>query len=426
MIRVERLTPEIRARLVGRRADVEGPPMEAARRIFSDFMKDRDGTLRRLAKEFDGADLEGIEVAPAEVEAAERRLPGGVQSAIRSMYDSVVRYHKQGLPRGFEMEAPRGVTLGALAIPFERAGLYVPGGLAPYPSSVVMAAAPAAVAGVRQLVLCTPPSRDGSVPDAVLFAARVCGVSRVFKTGGAQAVFAMAYGTPTIPKCEIVVGPGNMYVTAAKKLVRDDVAIDFLAGPSEILVISDGGTSARFIAADMLGQAEHAPDACCALVTTSREQAEEVDRQLEAQVASCVRAEIARKALTANGALLVAETFDDAVAFANEFGAEHLSISTRRPMEALRKIRSAGSIFVGEYTPVAAGDYGVGPNHILPTLGEARRRGGVTAATFLKIVSYQMLSREGLENAAPTAAALARLEGLDAHRRSIEIRLESR
>jgi histidinol dehydrogenase len=286
-----------------------------------------------------------------------------------------------------------------------------------------MAAVPARVAGVRERILCTPPTEKGTVPDAILFAARVCGVSRVFMAGGAQAVFAMAYGTPTIPRCEVVVGPGNAYVTAAKKLVRDDVAIDFLAGPSEILVISDGETSPRFIAADLIGQAEHAPDACCVLVTVSEKQAAEVDREIEAQVASCGRPDIVKKALSGNGAILVAETLDEAVAFANEFAAEHLTISTRRAVEILKKIRNAGSIFVGEYSPVAIGDYGVGPNHILPTMGEARRQGGVTASTFIKTVSYQSLSRDGLEKVAPTATTLARLEGLDGHLKSIEARL---
>ncbi len=423
MIRVERLTPEARARLVSRRGALEGPARDAARKILRDFRKDPDGTLFALAKKYDGADLKGLEVSVEESAAAEKNTPQNVQAAVRSMYDSVVRYHKMEQPRSFEFQPHQGIVLGRLVIPFERAGLYVPGGLAAYPSSVVMAAAPATVAGVRQLVLCTPPDARGAVPDAVLFAARVCGVSRVFKTGGAQAVFAMAYGTPTVPRCEVIVGPGNLYVTAAKQIVRDEVAIDFLAGPSEILVLSDGETSARFIAADLVGQAEHAPDACCVLVTTSERQAAEVDRELDAQAAACGRPDIVRRALSEHGAILVAGTLDEAVSFANEFGAEHLSISTRRAVEILKKVRSAGSVFVGEHSPVAAGDYGVGPNHILPTMGDARLRGGLTAATFTKSVSYQMLSREGLEKVAPTAMTLARVENLGAHLKSIEVRL---
>lgn len=423
MIRPERLTPEARARLVHRRTSLEGPALEAAGNILEDFRKDPDGTLLGLAKRFDRADLKSLEVSAEEMAASEKTVPQNVQAAIRSMNDSVTRYHKQDLPKAFEIEPIQGVLLGRLVIPFDRAGLYVPGGLAPYPSSVVMAAAPARVAGVRDMVLCTPPTEKGTVPDAILFAARVCGVSRVFKTGGAQAVFAMAYGTPTVPRCDVVVGPGNAYVTAAKKLVRDDVAIDFLAGPSEILVISDGETSPRFIAADLVAQAEHAPDACCVLVTLSERQAAEVDRELDAQAAACGRPGIVKEALSGHGALLVAGSMDEAVAFANDFGAEHLTISTSRPVEILKRIRNAGSVFVGEYAPVAVGDYGVGPNHILPTMGEARRQGGVTASTFLKTISYQTLSRGGLEKVAPTAMTLARVEGLDAHLKSIETRL---
>jgi histidinol dehydrogenase len=261
------------------------------------------------------------------------------------------------------------------------------------------------------------------VPDPVLVAALVCGVTRVFKVGGAQAIFAMASGTPSIPRCEIIVGPGNAYVTEAKRRVRDRVAIDFLAGPTELLVLSDGSTSAKFIAAELVGQAEHSPDTCCVLVTTSEAQAAEVARELEAQTAAAERGAIVRKAMEASGALLVAADLDEAYAFANEFGAEHLSISTRHPVEALKRIRAAGSVFLGEYSPVAIGDYGAGPNAILPTYGEACRRGGLSANTFLRAISYQMLSKEGLQALAPHAVTLARVENLPAHLRSVEVRL---
>ncbi len=423
MIPVTRLTPDVRARFIGRRGGVEGPAREAVERILEQFRRDGDGTLRALAKQFDKADLQSLEVTAEEVVRAEERLPQNVKAAIRTMYDSVVRYHKQDLPKAFEIQPVKGVSLGKVVVPFERAGLYVPGGLAVYPSSVIMAAAPAIVAGVKQLVLCTPPRADGSIPDAVLFAAMVCNVARIFKTGGAQAVFAMAYGTATVPRCEIIVGPGNAYVTAAKKRVQEDVAIDFLAGPTELLVLSDGSTSAKFIAAELAGQAEHSPDACCVLVTSSDAQAREVAAELEVQVKACDRAEIIRKALADCGGLLVAEGFDQAVAFTNEFAAEHLTLSTQRPVETLKRIRAAGSIFLGEYSPVAAGDYGVGPNAILPTYGEALRRGGLSAATFTRTLFFQHLSKEGLENIAPTAMLLGKVEQLQAHVASIEVRL---
>jgi histidinol dehydrogenase len=418
-----RLTAETRARFLSRRGGLEGPVRDTVEKILQDFRKDADGTIRKLARKFDKVDLDRIEVTPEEWAAAEKACPQTVQVAVRTMYDSVVRYHKQDVAKPFEFQPLKGVTLGKLVVPFERAGLYVPGGLAVYPSSVVMAAAPARVAGVKELVLCTPPSARGSIPDAVLFAARVCGVSRVFKIGGAQAVFAMAYGTPTVPPCEVIAGPGNAYVTAAKKRVQEEVAIDFLAGPTELLVVSDGTTSARFIAAELIGQAEHSPDTCCLLVTTSPKQAEEVARELELQAAEAERKEIVRKALTAHGALLVADSLDDAFAFVNAFGAEHLTVSMKHSIESLKKVRSAGSVFLGEYSPVAIGDYGIGPNAILPTYGEACRRGGLTANSFVKTISYQMLSKEGLGQVAPTAATLARVENLHAHLRSIEVRL---
>jgi histidinol dehydrogenase len=420
---VTRLSAETRARYLSRRNALAGGVKDAVDQIHAEFRKDPDGTIRALTKRFDKVDLAKFEVTAEEVAGAEERLPQNVQVAIRTMYDSVVRYHKQDLDKSFEIQPIKGVSLGKMIVPFDRAGLYVPGGLAVYPSSVIMAAAPAVVAGVKQLILCTPPGADGKIPDAVLFAAMVCGVAHIYKVGGAQAVFAMAYGTPTVPKCEIIVGPGNIYVTAAKKKVQDEVAIDFLAGPTELLVLSDGTTSAKFIAAELIGQAEHAPDKCCVLITISEEQAKAVDAEMELQAKTCERAEIIRQSMSTQGGLLVANTFDDAVAFTNEFAAEHLTVSTAKPIEILKRIKAAGSVFLGEYSPVAVGDYGIGPNAILPTFGESLRRGGLSANTFTRPIFYQMLSKEGLQNVAPTATTLARIENLQAHLRSIEVRL---
>ena len=423
MTPVTRLTAEARAKYLNRRGALSGEVETSVDAIYADFRKDPDGTIRALTKKFDQADLHDFEVSAEEVAAAELRLPQTVQVALRTMYDSVVRYHKQDLVKSFEIQPIKGVSLGKMIVPFERAGLYVPGGLAVYPSSVIMAAAPAAVAGVKQLILCTPPGADGKIPDAVLVAAMVSGIAHIYKVGGAQAVFAMAYGTPTVPKCEIIVGPGNMYVTAAKKKIQNEVAIDFLAGPTELLVLSDGTTSPKFIAAELIAQAEHAPDTCCVLVTISDEQARAVDAEMELQAQECDRAAIIRKSMSTQGGLLVANTFDDAIAFTNDFAAEHLTVSTQKPIEILKRIKAAGSVFLGEYSPVAVGDYGIGPNAILPTFGEALRRGGLSANTFTRPVFYQMLSKEGLQNVAPTATTLARVENLQAHLRSIEVRL---
>lgn len=423
MIPVRKLTPELRASFAGRRFAMEDKVKSAVDAVWDEFRKDPDAAIRSLARRFDGAALKDIEVGPEELAAAEKSCPQTTANAIRTMYDSVVRYHKQDPMKGFEIEPVKGVRLGKLVVPFDRAGLYVPGGLAVYPSCVVMAAAPARVAGVKELVLCTPPRKDGTVPEAVLVAALVCGVSRVFKVGGAQAVFAMAQGTPSVPKCDIIAGPGNAFVTEAKRRVQASTAIDFLAGPTELLVVSDGTTNPRYIAAELVGQAEHSPDTCCALVTTSEAQAKEVAKELELQTAKASRAEIIRTAMTTSGALLTVDTLDEALAFANEFGAEHLTLSTKHPSETLKKVKSAGSVFLGEWSPVALGDYGAGPNAILPTYGEACRRGGLTANTFLRTVTYQLLSPDGLKALAPTAMTLAKVENLEAHLRSIEVRL---
>ena len=339
------------------------------------------------------------------------------------MYDSVVRYHKQDLAKSFEIQPIKGVSLGKQIVPFDRAGLYVPGGLAVYPSSVIMAAAPAVVAGVKQLVLCTPPNEKGAIPDAVLFAAMVCGVGHIYK--GRRRPGGVRDGVRDADRPEVRDHrrAGQRLRHRGEAAGQDEVAIDFLAGPTELLVLSDGTTSAKFIAAELIGQAEHAPDTCCVLITTSEQQAKEVDAEMEIQAKQCERAEIIRKSMSTQGALIVVDSFDQAVQFTNEFAAEHLTVSTQKPIEILKRIKAAGSVFLGEYSPVAVGDYGVGPNAILPTYGEALRRGGLSANTFTRTIFYQLLSKEGLQNVAPTATILARIENLQAHLRSIEVRL---
>ncbi|MBI2933504.1 MAG: histidinol dehydrogenase [Planctomycetes bacterium] len=402
---------------------VNADALEAVRRIVDDVRAEGDPAVRRYTKQYDGVEPENLEVSADEFAAAERAVSQQSQLAIRSMLDSVTRFHKQGVAKAFEFQPMRGIALGRMVVPFDSAGLYVPGGSAAYPSSVVMAAAPATVAGVKRLILCTPPGPEGAVPPAVLFAAKIAGVEKVFKIGGAQAIAAMAYGTQTVPRAEIIVGPGNKYVTAAKKIVSEHAAIDFLAGPTEILVLSDGEASPRFIAADLIAQAEHDVAACAVFVTTSSKQAEAVAGELTAQAGTHARAEIIRSSLQENGALLVAESLDAAIAFANEVAPEHLVIACRTPSQILTRIKSAGAVFLGEYAPVAAGDYGVGPNAILPTLGEARRVSGLSADTFLKRITHVSLTREGLESVAPMALALAKVEGLGAHQKSVEVRL---
>ena len=422
MIAVAKLRDADRQRLLRRPTVVTPEVIEAASAIVAAVRAEGDTAVRRFTKQFDRVELDRFEVAPKELAAAEKALSKVERSAIREALKRVTDYHRRGLPESFEKSAG-GITLGRLVVPFDVAGIYIPGGLAVYPSSLVMCAAPARVAGVKTRVLCTPPGPDGTLPAAVLFAARVCEVDRVFRIGGAQAIAAMAFGTATVPRAGIIVGPGNRFVTAAKKLVREEVAIDFLAGPTEVLIVADGKASPAWVAADLIAQAEHDPLACPILVTTSEAHAKAVDAELERQTPTLERRDIVERSLKGQGALLVAGSIDEAIDFANEYGAEHLVLACRNPRAALAKVRHAGAVFLGDYSPVASGDYGAGPNSTLPTLGDARRASGLSASTFLKTISYELLTRAGLKRIAPMATTLATTEGLAAHRRSIEMRL---
>jgi histidinol dehydrogenase len=413
----------LRDYVIRRPGAVDDAALASVRAIVDDVRAKGDTAVRKHTKAFDKLDRESFAVTADEFAAAERAVNQQNQLAIRAMHESVTRFHKQGVVKAFETTPIRGITLGRVVVPFDVAGLYIPGGLAAYPSSVVMAAAPATVAGVKRLVLCTPPGPDGAVPPSVLFAAKVCGVEKAYTIGGAQAIAAMAYGTASVPRCDIIVGPGNKWVTAAKKIVAGDVAIDFLAGPTEVLVLSDGDASPKFIASDLVAQAEHDAAACSIFVTTSRKQAEAVGAELRVQASTHARAEIIRKSITENGALLVADALDEAIAFVNEYAPEHLVIACKNPPGVLTKIKSAGAVFLGEYAPVAIGDYGVGPNAILPTLGEGRRVSGLSAATFVKSITTCSLTKEGLQSVGPMAITLSKLEGLGAHQKSIEVRL---
>ncbi|MDP6959449.1 MAG: histidinol dehydrogenase [Planctomycetota bacterium] len=404
---------------------VDPDTISSARSLVEAVRSGGDSALRKMTLEFDGVDLDSLEVPREVIESSQKRVPSEVKTAIRSAYENILSYHSKGVLEAFEFESQSGVTVGRKVVPFRRAGLYAPGGLAVYPSMVLMAAGPAQVAGVEERVLCSPPTKEGVLPDSVLYAALIAGIDRVFLLGGAHAIAAMAYGTESVPPCEILAGPGNRFVTAAKKIVSEDVAIDFLAGPSEVLVLADGTTSSRLIAAEMIAQAEHAPDACSLLVTSSSKQAEEVGQELSEQIESRERMEVIGAALEEHGALLVADSLQDSIDFSNRYAPEHLVLSVRDPESVLTQIQNAGSVFLGEYSPVAIGDYCYGPNSILPTLGLSRRLGGLTANSFLKTVSWQKLSPQGLASLAEVALPIARVENLEGHAASIEMRDES-
>lgn len=388
---------------------------KAVATIVADVREHGDSALRAYAKSFDKVTLEAIEVPGAEIDAAERSVRQQDQVALKSALENLLRFHRLGLPKSYEVAPVKGITVGRRCVPYARAGLHVQNGM---PSSVLMTAVPAVVAGVKEIVLCGGPE----IAPSLLFAARIAGVHRVFRTAGAPSIAAMAFGTASIPRVEVIAGPGDRFVNAAKRAVADEVAVDFAAGPTELLVISDGTGDPRHIAADMAAQSEHDASASARLVTTSASQAEAVARELTLQVEKLPRAETIRKSLTKHGGLLVAEDLAMAVTFANDFGAGYLSIFCERPLAVLDQIRHAGSVFLGDHSPVAVGDYGIGPNAVVPTLGDARRAAGLSAATFLKSVPFTFVAKEGVESVAPMASTLAKLESLEGHLASIEIR----
>lgn len=379
-----------------------------------------DAALRAYADEFDDVQLGNIAVGDNQLERAVDTLDPALRDAIEGAIENVRTYHERQVRQDWTLEQS-GRTLGRRYRPIERVGAYVPGGTAAYPSSAIMTVVPAVVAGVEEIVVTTPPGEP--LNDITLAALSLAGADEVYLAGGAQAIAALAYGTETIPRVAKIVGPGNRWVTAAKAAVRNDVAIDFLAGPSEILVIADDSAIPSYIAADLLAQAEHGPRSPCVLVTDERELAEAVMAGIEHQLQSLDRAATARKALSNDASgLFLARSMSEAIGFAETYAPEHLSIQADNPSAVLDRIPSAGSAFLGSYSPVAAGDYASGTNHVLPTTGVARVRGGLSVEDFIRATSVQQLDSEGLDDLAPIITRLAEAEGLSAHAESVRVR----
>ncbi len=373
-----------------------------------------DAAVREYARRFDG--FEGAEFLVGEAELAEAagRLSPQFRSALEAASANIREYARTQMPRDAMADFPRGRRLGQIVRPLDSMGAYIPAGRYPLPSTVLMTVIPAQVAGVETIcIACPKPSVE------ILGAAHWLGVRKVFRIGGAQAIAALAFGTESVPKVDRIVGPGNIYVAAAKKLVAGETGIDFVAGPTEIVILAAEGDP-RHLAADMLAQAEHDVDASAILVTTSRRLAEEVAREVETQLENLPTAATARVAIANNSACIVVDSMEEAAELSNRFAPEHLSLHDAR---LLPSIRHAGSVFLGPFSPEAAGDYASGPNHVLPTSGVARLRGGLSAADFVKAISVQELTAEGLRTLAPAVTALARAEGLEAHARSVEVRL---
>lgn len=399
----------------------------AVRRILDQVRADGDTALRALTWRYDKVELDALAVGEAEFAAAEAGIDPALKVAMIEARERLIAWHRAGAPAEFEIDTAPGVRCGRVLRAIDSVGLYVPAGSAPLPSTALMLGVPAEIAGCREVVVCTPPRADGSADPAVLVAASLCGIRRVFKLGGAQAIAAMAFGTESVPRCDKLFGPGNAWVMLAKSQVSaqpDGPAIDMPAGPSEVLVIADAGAKPAFIAADLLAQAEHGPDSQVVFITDSAALAEVVCAEVQAQIVRLPREAIATKALDF-ARLIVVPTLDEAFAISNAYGPEHLIVQLREPRVWLSKIRCAGSIFLGDYAPESLGDYCSGTNHVLPTGGAARAWSGVSVASFQRSISVQQVSREGLRAIGPCAVTLARAESLEAHAQAVVQRLEA-
>lgn len=399
---------------------------EAVAAVLADVRGRGDQALRELTLRFDRVELDAFEVAPAEFAAAEAAVAPALRQAMVEAAQRIEAFHRAGMSAGYAVETAPGVVCERMIRPVPRVGLYVPAGSAPLPSTALMLCIPAALARCPQVVLCTPPRSDGTADPAVLVAARLAGVHRVFKLGGAQAIAAMAFGSESVPGVDKIFGPGNSYVDEAKRQVAQSgaAAIDMPAGPSEVLVIADAGADAAFVAADLLSQAEHGPDSQVLLLSDSAALIDRVEQQLHAQLAALPRADIARRALSASRLVRV-DSLADAFSISNAYAPEHLILALREPRAWLDRVEAAGSVFLGDWTPEALGDYCSGTNHVLPTSGAARAWSGVSVASFQNSVSVQAASREGILAIGGCAVTMARAEGLDAHANAVALRLEA-
>ena len=380
--------------------------------------------LYEYCEKFDRAKLDSLAVSEQEIDEAMAQVEPEFIGILKKAAANIRKFHEKQVRNSFIINDENGIVIGQKVIPVDRAGLYVPGGTAAYPSTVLMDSIPAKIAGVREVVIVTPPNAEGKINPFILAAARIAGVDRIFKLGGAQAIAALAYGTETVPKVDKIVGPGNAFVAEAKKQVYGQVSIDMIAGPSEILIVADGKSEPAHIAADLLSQAEHDKLASAVLVTDSMELAEKVSAQLEVQIPQLERAEIARASIDDNGKIIVADTLMKAIEIANEIAPEHLEPCVDNPFDHLDSIRHAGSIFMGRKCPEALGDYFAGPNHTLPASGTAKFSSPLSVDDFVKKTQYTYYTRDALKRVAADVAYFARAEGLTAHARSAVIRTE--
>ncbi len=393
--------------------------------IIDNVIKNGDKALFEYCEKFDKATLSTLEVSEAEIDEAFASVDAEFIEIIKEAAENIREFHSRQVRNSFIINERDGVVIGQKVMPIEKVGLYVPGGTAAYPSTVLMDSVPAKIAGCQEIVMVTPPNKEGKVNPVILAAAKIAGVDRIFKVGGAQAVAALAYGTESIPKVDKIVGPGNAYVAEAKKQVFGKVSIDMIAGPSEILVVADSTCNPRFVAADLLSQAEHDKMASAVLVTDSYEFARLVSEELEAQIPMLPRCEIARASIDNNGKIIVAENnLSLAIDIANEIAPEHLELCVDNPFDYLDKVKHAGSIFMGKMCPEALGDYFAGPNHTLPTSGTARFSSPLGVEDFVKTSQFTYYTKDALSRVADKVSYFAKKEGLDAHAKSATVRFE--
>lgn len=394
------------------------------RGVLEDVQKNGDAALYAYSRKFDKVDLDALEVTQAEIDEAFAAVDDAFLAVLREAKENITAFHKHQIENGFTVHDKDGVILGQRVLPLEKVGLYVPGGTAAYPSSVLMNCIPAVLAGCGEIVMVTPPSANGSVNPAILAAAKVAGVGRIFKVGGAQAVAALAFGTESVPKVDKIVGPGNRYVAEAKKQVFGLVDIDMIAGPSEILIVADGTCNPRFVAADLLSQAEHDRLASAILLTDSKSLAESVAAELQKQIPLLERAEIAGYSIDNYGAIVLVDSIEQAIEVSNAIAPEHLELCLDNPFDYLNRVQNAGSVFLGKYCPEPLGDYFAGPNHTLPTSGTARFSSPLSVYDFVKRMQFTYYTPQALEAVKDKVALFATKEGLTAHARSAVIRFE--
>lgn len=421
IIKATDITPE---QIVSQRDVAYVSVEESVKKVLNDVSERGDAALREYELRFDGVQIEDFAVTAEEIDAAVAAVGAEYIRILKRAAANIERFHRAQIRSDFSMNYD-GITVGERFIPVQSAGLYVPGGTARYPSSVLMNCVPAKLAGVQNIIICTPPSKDGRIPDGILAAAKVAGADKVYKVGGAQAIAAMAYGTESIPKVDKIVGPGNVYVATAKKLVQGICGIDMIAGPSEILVIADETANADWLAADLLSQAEHDKLASAIMITDSEALATAVSAAVEKRLEKLPRREIAAESIKNNGKIIITESIMQAAELSDRIAPEHLELAVARPEKLLEQIKNAGSVFLGHYTPEATGDYMAGTNHTLPTGGTARFSSPLGVDDFIKKTQFIKMSREALENYYRDIAVFAESEGLNAHAESVKARFES-